>query len=1399
MAKYNTYINLNPHYESVVDLSSEERNPNLWLEYIVHKDMQTAVEKICESFKNDKPDSRRSFWVDGVYGTGKSYSALVIKHLFEDTVPKISKFLSHPLLMPNRDKFVAIREKGEFLVVWKTGCTDIRSGSHLLMELELEIRKKLEEKFGAEVFYGSESLITTVQEKLKDKSLNWQNIFMDPKYGLTENYASFEEFRDEVLDRNLNACDTASNICRDKGFALLGSLRAFLKWIEDVIEGNHLEKTGIVIIWDEFTAFVRDRGDDNVLQQLSEFCKQQPFFMFLIVHVEPNWVTKLGEKTYKKILDRYHRLEFEINEIAAYDLIGNSIITRLGMDDQWNDVKDNLMKPINVMDFDNLDMGNTKDRIRQLCPIHPMTLSLLAIVAQNFGASQRTLFRFLKDDTDSDHQVGFIHFIDNFGPDDWKWLTPDFLWDYFFTHESDIYSFSTEARHSYHHFENKKDELQSSHKAMHVFKAAMLLMAVVSTGKISQLRSGTRAQQIAATRNTLYKCFTGQLAKDDVEKYLNELEEIGILRLDQLSSGDARIELPYTGNVDLFDNRFDRIKTTYTRHMLFKKGGVFSKALEEKMWDKNKSTFPRMQIIACSSETLSLKTRLEDLYVELDKYAYKIGILVVSISEPSEYAVLQSKLQDIASKDRTRRLVVCMVKSPLSKDQLEKWYTNMTHKELAAEASKKKSADDYEDKASINVEEWASLAAVGQITAFYGNTHYSEIYGSDMFLRQVEADVIYELFSAAPERIVSQNTAFKRSSESAVVAAIERKASTSQIRNIADALQGARVWDVRTIEELKKCNFNVAAEAVATLATFIDEKFTEGKKVKIDELWLKLRGAPFGYYDSLACAYLLGFVMRFYVKNRFNWVDNDNNTFPLNEKHMTTMIKLMCKDKVFNNTISSGSEIWQKFLPYAARIFNLTDRESASDENARKYMRERIISAGTPFWVLKYVSEEKLGGPEQKDIVCKIVDWICAFIAQVGDQEIAMESITTLFKSRGDIKQIIIDLFADKSERYKAFKTFILQNDIEIEGYIDSIGISPDELFHAIKGMMPGYIYLWTEQEVAGNLIELVYEYQLINVLNAAMGVHYKTMTQLCEDLSNRFEHMKVPGSVIEQLDKPWIPALTIMSNLSSKDWANRTIDQKQEEINVLLTHARYAWEHIKSSRLLLVAYLEMKNIKCTESETNGIYADLKNLTYDTPEVTFQTEIEAQMKKVSYERDKSDLQELWRQRSGEQTIDDWCKKYMAPIQWVVNAEARPYIETVKTIQGGRQVENTQMRDAVQFFRQNELNVLQDMTKVRNLFFAQIGDSNREAIDGNEEEIFSRIRIKLGGDVSSWAFNTGEIRSIIESFIREKMAEQWEESAKESVLGMSENDLRKRVISLLNTRPELYKIFLDLEG
>ena len=92
--KYSNYLEINPSFESVVDIDADKRNTNLWREYIVGEDMDTLVDHLCESLGNEAPDLRRSFWIHGSFGTGKSYAALLVKHLMEEAPEVIDDYLA---------------------------------------------------------------------------------------------------------------------------------------------------------------------------------------------------------------------------------------------------------------------------------------------------------------------------------------------------------------------------------------------------------------------------------------------------------------------------------------------------------------------------------------------------------------------------------------------------------------------------------------------------------------------------------------------------------------------------------------------------------------------------------------------------------------------------------------------------------------------------------------------------------------------------------------------------------------------------------------------------------------------------------------------------------------------------------------------------------------------------------------------------------------------------------------------------------------------------------------------------------------------------------------------------------------------------------------------------------
>ena len=1401
MAKYNNFIELSPHYESVVDIGSDSRNPDMWHEYIVHEDMITAMDKICDSLKYEDPDKRRSFWIYGSYGTGKSYAGIVLKHLFEDNIENVRKFLSKQVLIPYRERFLAFREKGDFLVIWKSQTTGIRNSTQLLMTMELAIRERLKEKYGDKAYYGENSLIGAAKNAVTNSFYNWEAIFNNSYYGLSEDYASVEEFRERVLEGSIKECNTVANICRDNGWAFFNDKESFQNWIADVIEGNELQETGIVFIWDEFTSYLREYPNDDALQPLSEFCKQQPFFMFLIVHRDQSWVGQMGEESYERITHRFHELRFTVSESAAYELIGNSILIRPGMEEKWKEQQDAMMKMLrpSMGELAGLDFsGNQTERYKKLCPLHPMTLSMLAIVAENFSASQRTLFRFLKDTKEAEQKVGFVYYINNYGPDDWPWLTPDFLWDYFFTRESDIRNFSDEAKSAYKHYAIKREYIGNDN-LMHVFKASMLLIALVSGGNISNLRSQTRPRGITATKSTLYKCFAGILTKSDIDLYLSNLSEIDVLRLDHMTNGDMRIQIPYSGNADVFDIKRQEIVKNNTRYRLFKKDGkegIFGNAMVkqiESIWHTGSGSLSRMYIRVCDSGTQSVEQHLKDLKTDLTKNAYKFGLLVIAIQEVSQFTALQEKVKEIAQNDETGRLAVCLLREPLTDEQLNLWYDARTHMELANEEQKTADGSRYEDEASTVMMEWCTSAADGKIMAAWKNTLYPSEYGIYSFSEKLQRDIIYgRIFTAAPEKLIATTTVYKSVNRTAALDGIQKKATNAQTKGIEDALRSAKLWDVEGLKVFAQCTGSPATDAIAQVAVFLQEQFSQGTQIRLDELWHVLQTEPYGYSSNIVSAYLLGFLLREFVNSDFTWNDGANPQF-LNEANLAQMITMMCKGGGVNQYLSPGSEMWKKFKGYVQKIFRLQDQEVINEKDARKFVRQRYITVGVPFWVLKYLSEDEFGGSAFKQTAVEIIELFDDFLAENGDQDKLMSEMIAKFKGKGKLRVLLADLYADQKKMFAAFETFILSESPELQEIHNNLGLNQNDINDEIHRLMQGQVYTWTEEEVKEKLEVLCINYRAVMALNTALGCKEKNIDALKREMSNAFSTMKIPGSVMERMNYPWVHALKTMRQVSREEWSVIDLKVRTRYTELWQESAQDAWQNVVSQKSILRDYMDEHKYQCTEQELNSIYDSLQFVSYDDPANYFDNKIKRQMGQVAYSRNSSRLQQLWKEQSGFESVKEWCNYYCVPIQWVVAGEAAAHVGTIKSIQDMKKVGETDLNNAVQYFEGTQIAVLKNKKAVMDSFFAQIGESYRTAFETSGDMLFKRLKTsdKLTSNVYEWANQVGEIRKVLDKYLQDKYCKD----AKARVSTMPEAELRDRVKKLLDAHPDMYTLFM----
>ena len=1385
--KYSNYLTINPAFESVVDIGIDQRNPNLWREYIVGDDMTKLMDYMCQSFGNEAPDARRSFWINGSYGTGKSYAGIFVKHLFEEQPAVVEEFLQkNGRLSPFKNRFMKCRTNSEYLVVWETGFMGNRSGDMMIITAEKAIRDALTQKYGATAHLGEVSLIGAIKEKLNDPIINWDNMISTTVLG--NDYSSVAKLRSDVENGNLTTIQKVARVLRDKNMGLVNNLETFQNWISEIIDANGLSKSGIIFIWDEFTTYVEHSDDHTILQQLSEFTKVQPLFMFFIVHKSADLEARVGGKErYQLITHRFHEVEFHLTADASLDLIAGSINIRTGMEEHWKEARKQVVQKIRpaLADMSGLD-DKLANMIDELCPMHPMTIRLLSRVAENYAAAERTMFRFMKDTANED--IGFAAYINRYGPDDeGRWLTPDWLWDYFFTRNSDFHDKDTKVAEYIRHYQDSLHLVVADENVHRLFKIVMLLLSVMSPAK--RLYSGSRTSSgIDDTEDCLVLCLSGVMDKDLVKDRLRTLEDCKAVLLDTAANGTVRLQLPFKSDGGSFKMHYDANDKKYSRYQMFAKEGIFAKEFENLAWDANDASLKRMKICVCCAEKKSIDARLDEIQKELEKFAYKLGLLIVTVCDDNQYMAVQNDLKDRA-KTADPRLTIALVRDPLTDETRKKWLNAVTKKDMANESGASASAKQAEMEAASIVSTWVQPAVSGsKIIAWNGNTVWNNQYGMPQLRKTIQLNVRDKLFPYAPESIVITKTAYSSCNDSAPMAGIQRKTNTSQIKGILSGL--GSLLDIIDINEMANAGGNKAAESVGKLAETVRDKFASGQRVILDDLWQELMKPPFGYYDTIACGVLLGYVFTGYKDSEYSWTDKTQATHVLGESTLKKMVYDIVKGKMTTDYISSGSQTFQLFKSYVKSIMNLTDVQVANENECWHNMREAITKSGVPFWTMKYLPSEIYGNEDTENTTIDIVKEIQLFIAQDKDHESIMSNVNQLFKGQTKIRPLLTKAFQDKHLLSKAFRAFLFTVSPELKKIAEKLSIKPEELSDKLHSVMQDAIYTWTEEQVKDKLVAVAEEYRYLDILNEAMSKVYHSVEDAQKDLRNLFGLVRIPLEVIKNLNKPWFNALGAMYKVYSGEWNHMSENDRNTDAFELSAHGKAAMDFLKNAKPILSEIIETQNLECTSQELDAVYSGLKDMNIGMSAVQFNKELQSQINQISHARNRILLQEHWRMATGCETVKEWCANHQVPLIWILPKDYKKTIATLIDIQNNQPTLNRDVENAISGLKSMDSGILTDDKIIFEKMLQVVGTEYKDIFEAEKDRVMTSAKMKLGHDMSSW--DASDINTLLQVLKKERQEKAKREKlsvTKNHVQSMDEDKLRLKVQSFLDMHPE----------
>ena len=405
--KYSEIIGVGKHFKEAFDITSD--SGEAWKTFISNERFEGNLSQIIKSFTSPVFNNRKSIWIQGTYGTGKSHSLAVIKHLLcddydniEDYIPKISRIQVRSSLTAFR------KDKRVFPVVLKGtyNITDVADLTYAIQQQvavalgDIEISTKTD--FQSALQLLENGTMDSFFENLLDKNIELHS-YAQNKQQLAETLRRGEKKVIRIIADELKR-------------AGLGGFRTYniVEWLTEV--KNELKRRGIadylLIMWDEFTSLLdipASRSILNVMQDIAELSRSEVsgsdegtlgIYLLLVTHKKLEVTT-----TYKELKEdernmakaRFVELDYGMQPTTTFHIL-SAALDRKQPDKLKELVQENFLdvpsvkKVVDaVVDPDTVNASDIKEKIVSLYPFHPYTSYLATFVSRVVGEAERSI------------------------------------------------------------------------------------------------------------------------------------------------------------------------------------------------------------------------------------------------------------------------------------------------------------------------------------------------------------------------------------------------------------------------------------------------------------------------------------------------------------------------------------------------------------------------------------------------------------------------------------------------------------------------------------------------------------------------------------------------------------------------------------------------------------------------------------------------------------------------------------------------------------------------------------------------------------------------------------------------------------------------------------------------
>ena len=1229
--KYREYFDIDEEYfPQVNDSAIAAASPDFWTRTYPH---HTFIEMLNNMERVLARQEKRSLWIEGAYGTGKSQCSYALKKILEVPEEELRAYWDRYEPLKNKtdllEKLIGHKQKG-IITAYRYASGMIDTPRDLFLAVQETLKDSL---VAANLYAGENTLKESVIAWIDEPS---HKLFFDALLEKPEWTALFSQSSaDEVLNALRKGgevktlMDNIFRLADKEGITALNiDSDRLIAWLTDVIDRNNIK---VVFIWDEFSDYFKNNRESlSEFQKLAELVNLKPFYFIVVTH-ESGQLFTTADTTWTKVRDRFIPVNIDLPDNIAFNLIGHAFNVKPAAKPDWDKlVHGDLNARVNGSRTAVMKATHIDDRqvMEGIMPLHPMAALLLKNIASAFKSNQRSMFDFIKS-SNTDDVKAFQWFIENTGPfDDHPLLTVDMLWNFFYEKGRD--NLTSDIRLILDTFQQQQN-LRDDEKA--VLKAILIMQAI-------DQRLGGTIDLFKATEQNLSYAFEGipDLEGTKSANLAKGLKEKGILVSKPINGGRyAYAAAVLAGDQAKIDNhKKDMRETTKTADLVTAGGLATVLSLSPALRLRFESEPGTGKI---TPVTTSDFTRKINILRDMDT-GWNFHAVIAFAKDDAEAASFRKILRKAVADKLYKNIVfIDALSTPLGFEAFEQ-YVDYSAMARYYQGSNNTPSRESSDKAKrILDQDWKNRIYNGQFVVYSYANQDGEKLGNGQGVASVLQTIVtnkfpyvFDFAKSLTESQLKITPAVKLSAKSGI-SEITRGVVVGIEKHVLPT-----VWKIDRYWENPSTASLPISKIKVEVNKRIEVEFERDGQISIDEIYGFLEDT-YGFAPCNLSSFIAGFLLKEYGGEPFRYSDSSGGHEPTTPDKLAEMIGNFIGKKPKPTYIVKMTAEERAFYELTEKAWGIQSNSCSSASQTAIAVTAKMRGLGLPIWCLETVDAMGIF-----DVVRKYIELVQKEGHEAHKMAVVIGKIASAKPSLVDNLQALLT----NENCQKGMREYLCSFEGgRVMKLATEIGAENNVLADIRRLFGVKHSCLWDKQTGEDEIHKLLTEYSVAKESNTILNAAAHSLTEACKEW---LERLKFIGISCEALRAKY-PALAKAFDSLLKIYKQDDIlpEQLKAFHTELVAHGAEIRELLNNDRRVFAEIYAPYLEDLRDNDIAEVKSKLQTGLFELPNTDCNIKVKEAAEEFRKNQLKSQLFRLWRDKAGTKNPREWSSRYRTPI------------------------------------------------------------------------------------------------------------------------------------------------------